>query len=327
MGRRIVELLLGRGESVRFMARGKYPQVVALGAEGFQGDLRDPDAVRKAVDGVDVVYHVASLAGYWGHEETYRGINVDGTRNVLNAMRQCGVRRLIYTSTPSVVGYERDVINGQPGIPYPMRHKSPYPRTKAVAEQMVCDANGKDLATVSLRPHLIIGPGDNNLLPRVVERALAGTLVMVGDGTNKVDFTYVDNAAWAHLDAADALKDEKSPAAGRAYFISNNEPVLLWDWLNGLLGAVGCPPTRRRISYRTARALGGLMETAWTLLPLPGEPRVTQFLASALARSHWYDMGPAQRDFHYQVRVPLAEGTRHTAAWLRSHFKIESPVT
>ncbi|MCB9699936.1 MAG: NAD-dependent epimerase/dehydratase family protein [Alphaproteobacteria bacterium] len=324
LGRRLIEMLLEEDPSrtVRFLARGRYPEVEALGAVGLQVDLRDADKLREAVRGCDVVHHVASKAGYWGPREEFASINVDGTRNVIEACKAEGVTRLVYTSTPSVIGYEHDA-QGIEEAPYPSSWESAYGETKAEAERLVLAANGaevaggKRLATVSLRPHLIIGPRDNNLLPRVVERARQGRLMIVGDGTNKVDITYVDNAAGAHLDAQRALTGPDAPCAGKAYFISNDEPVVLWDWVNDFLPRVGVPKVTRSIGLGTASTLGGAMEWAWRTFGLSGEPRMTKFLAAALAKSHWYSMAPARRDFGYQVRVPMAEGTARTAAWFK----------
>jgi len=316
LGRRIVELLLEEGHEVRFLARGSYPEVEALGAEGLQVDLRDAEAVAAAVAGCDTIFHVASKAGYWGSREDFYGINVNGTMHLLEAARVHGVGRFVYTSTPSVIGYAGEV-TGIGEAPYPDSWESLYGETKAKAEQAVLEANRPGLATVSLRPHLIIGPRDNNLLPRVVERARSGKLRIVGDGDNVVDLTYVDNAAWAHLDAAAALADPEAACAGRAYFISNDEPVKLWSWVNDFLPRVGAPTVDRSISLGAASAVGSVMETAWRWLPLSGEPRMTRFLAAALARSHWYDMTPAKEDFGYHIRVPMAEGTDRTVAWFQ----------
>lgn len=318
LGRRIVELLLERGDDVTFLARGHYPEVEALGARGLQIDLCDAEAVSTAVHGQDAIIHVAAKAGFWGDEADYRRINVDGTRNLIDAAERHEVPRLIYTSTPSVVGYADDTENAPRDLPYAEEHWSPYPKTKAEAERMVLAANSELLATCALRPHLIFGPRDNNLMPRVVDRAKSGKLPIVGDGTNKVDMTYVDNAAWAHLDALDALTSHQAPCAGKAYFISNDEPVELWTWLNeDFLDGLDIPPVKRKVSLGLASTLGGVMEWAWNTLPLKGEPRMTKFLASALARSHWYDMGPAKKDFGYHVRVPMKEGTAKTVAWFK----------
>jgi len=314
LGRRIVELLIDEGHEVHFLARGRYPEVEALGATGHQVDLRDAEALRPILDGVDTVFHVAAKAGYWGDRESYFSTNLDGTSNLLDAMRAAGAKRMVFTSTPSVIGYAEEV-EGITEAPYPETHESFYPASKAAAEKVVLAANGEQIATVSLRPHLIIGPGDNNLLPRVVARAKTGKLVVVGDGQNKVDLTYIDNAAWAHLDAARALKDHTAPCAGKAYFISNDEPVVLWDWMNAFLPRVGAPAVNKSLSHGAARTVGAVMEFAYNTLPLKGEPRMTRYLASALARSHWYDMEPAKRDFGYTIRVSMDEATTRTVEW------------
>lgn len=317
LGRRIVELLLERGDDVTFLARGHYPEVEALGARGLQVDLQDAAKVAEAVHGMDAIIHVAAKAGFWGDFEEYRGINVEGTRNLLDAAERHDVPKFVYTSTPSVIGYAHDSENAGQDTPYAEEHWSPYPETKAMAEQMVLAANSPHIATVSLRPHLIFGPRDNNLMPRVVDRAKSGRLPIIGDGTNKVDMTYVDNAAWAHLDALDALTGHDAPHAGKAYFISNDAPVVLWDWLNDFFGALDIPPVTRKVSLRTATVLGNVMEFAWKTLPLKGEPRMTKFLAAGLAQTHWYDMEPAKRDFGYSIRVPMEEGTARTVAWFK----------
>jgi 2-alkyl-3-oxoalkanoate reductase len=224
------------------------------------------------------------------------------------------VAKFVYTSTPSVVGYEGDAC-GISEAPYAGVHLSFYAESKAIAEQRVLAANSPNLATVALRPHLIFGPRDRHLLPRVVKNARAGRMVIVGDGTNIVDMTYVDNAALAHLDAERALVDNKSACAGRAYFISNGEPVRMWDWMGDFLPRVGAPRVSRRMSLSAATRLGALMEWSWRTFNLGGEPRLTRFLASALARSHWYDIRPATRDLGYHVRVSMEEGADRTVAW------------
>jgi nucleoside-diphosphate-sugar epimerase len=317
LGKRIVQMLLEQGHEVRFLARGSYPDVEALGARGLQVDLRDRSALSEAVRGVDVVFHVAAKAGFWGDRDEYYAINVEGTRNLLAAIRETGVRKLVYTSTPSVLGYDHDVANGGQDLPLATRHQSFYPETKAIAETEVLAANGPGLATVALRPHLIFGPGDQHLLPRVIARARSGKFAIIGSGRNRVDLTYIDNAAAAHLDAALALLDHRAPCAGKAYFISNDEPMELWPWINTLLGGLSIPKIHRRIPLGAAQAIGWAMETVWRLLRLGGEPRMTRFLANGLAREHWYDMGPAKRDFGYRIRVPMREATERTIDYLR----------
>jgi 2-alkyl-3-oxoalkanoate reductase len=318
VGRRLVEMLLERGDTVRFVARGTYPEVEQLGAVGRQVDLRDAKSLRDALRGVDVVHHVAGKAGYWGSFDEFASINIDGTRNVIDACRAEGVGRLVYTSTPSVVGYGEDA-EGIEEAPYPVAWESAYGETKARAEKLVLAANDGALRTVAVRPHLVIGPRDNNLLPRLVARARLGQLRIVGDGANKVDITYVDNAAGAHLDASDALRAADAPCAGKAYFISSGEPVVMWDWLNAVFERLGVPPVTKKVSMKTAAAVGSALELAHRWLPLGGEPRMTRFVALAMGRSHWYSMAPAERDLGYRVRVPLAEGTDRTVAWLQAN--------
>ncbi|MBA2321945.1 MAG: NAD-dependent epimerase/dehydratase family protein [Deltaproteobacteria bacterium] len=310
----MVALLLEAGHEVHFLARGAYPAVEARGAVGHRIDLRDAAALAPALAGVEAVFHVAAKAGFWGDVAEYRAVNVDGTRNLLEAAKAAGVSRFLYTSTPSVIGYGHDVA-GVGEAPYATSFESPYAETKAEAERLVLAANTPGFATVALRPHLIIGPGDPNLLPRVVARAKAGTLFRIGNGTNRVDITYVDNAAYAHLDAAVALTSSDAPCAGKAYFVSNDDPRPLWPWIDDFLGRVGVAPVARGIPFGLAMFLGGAVETVWRGLGLKSEPRLTRFLALALSREHWYDMGPAKRDFGYHVRVPLEEGTRRTAEW------------
>jgi nucleoside-diphosphate-sugar epimerase len=223
----------------------------------------------------------------------------------------------VYTSTPSVLGYDRDVENGGIDLPHATRHESHYPESKSIAERIVIAANSEQIATVALRPHLVFGPADQLFLPRVISRARRGSLPQIGDGTNRVDLTYVDNAALAHLDGCDALTGPDAPCAGRAYFVSNDQPVLLWDWFGQLFDALDVPRPKRTVSRKAARVAGAVMEVAHTLLPLRGEPRLTRFLVNGLARSHWYDMEPARRDLGYSVRVSMAEGFDRTVQGLR----------
>lgn len=317
LGRRLVELLLQEGHEVHFLARGLYPEVEALGATSHQVDLLDAGALPAAMQGIDTVFHVAAKAGVWGRESAYYDVNVRGTGHLITAARQVGVTRFIYTSTPSVVSYDEPIENGAMDLPYASHYKAHYPKTKAMAERLVLKANCPEMATVSLRPHLIFGPGDPHLLTRFVRSTLEGRLRVIGDGQNKVDFTYVDNAAWAHIDAAHALSDHTAPCAGRAYFISNDEPVSLWGWFNELLEQMEVPRIEKRLPHRTARFLFGLIEWMHRLFPL-GEPAVTAFLADAMATSHWFDMSPAKQDLGYHVRIPMRDAMGPTSDYLKS---------
>lgn len=316
VGSAIVDQLLTRGVRVRSFARGPHPQLRARGVEVVQGDLADTTAVRRACEGRDVVFHVAARTGLWGPADVFRRTNVEGTRNVVDACRAAGVQRLLYTSTPSVVFDGRDLEGVDESTPYPSRWQSDYPATKAAAERLVLAANGSQLATIALRPHLVWGPGDPHFVPRILERARAGRLRIVGDGTNRVDAIYVDDAATAHLLAAERLA-VGAPMAGRAYFLGLGEPLPLWDLVNRILAAAGEPPVTRRVPAPLAYAIGGALEVVHRLLRIETEPIMTRFLARELATSHWFDISAARRDIHFEPRVSLDEGMKLLETWCR----------
>lgn len=318
LGRRIVAKLLARGDTVRALGRRPYPDLEAQGVQTIRADLQDTAAVARACLGMDTVFHVAARAGYWGPWHSFYGPNVVGTQNVLHGCRQAGVRKLIYTSTPSVVSAPGNMEHADERVPYPTHYECHYPATKAQAERLVLHANGTDgLLTVSVRPHLIFGPGDPHLFPRLIERARRGQLVQVGDGTNQVDVVYVENAADAHLLAADRLC-EGSPVNGQAYFISQGVPVVLWAWINTILRALGLPQVTRTLSHRMARTVGAALEMAYTVLPLRGEPRMTRFLADQLATSHYFDIAKARKDLGYDPRISTEEGLARTLKALKT---------
>jgi len=262
---------------------------------------------------VDVVFHVAGLPGVWGPYEAYHRANVIGTEHVLAACREHSVRRLVYTSTPSVVHTGSDIEGGDESLPYAATFSSHYPRTKAAAERTVLAADGDLMSTVALRPHLVWGPGDNHLVPRIVARGRAGRLRLIGDRQNVVDTVYVDNAADAHLAAADRLRPG-APCAGKAYFISNAEPLPLAQILNGILAAAGLPPVTKRIPVPVAVVLGGLAELVFGALRIRSEPPLTRFVARQLSTAHWFDISAARRDLGYEPRVSIEEGLRRLAA-------------
>ncbi len=305
LGREIVHQLRARGERVRSFGRTPQPALTALGVEVVAGDLADAAAVERAVAGCDAVIHTAAKAGIWGPRDSYYRPNVLGTQNVLAAMRRHGVARLVYTSTPSVVYNGASHAGLDESQPYGSDFPCYYPETKALAEQAVLAAqdDGK-LRVIALRPHLIWGAGDPHLVPRILARA--HKLRIVGEGKNRVDLTHVRHAAQAHLQALEALATSRHPAAGRAFFISDGNPVLLWDWINTLLHRLKRPAITRRISLPAARTAGLVMELLWRTLPfLPGEPPMTRFLATELAKDHWYAIAAARRDLGYGPKANL----------------------
>jgi nucleoside-diphosphate-sugar epimerase len=309
LGSAIVRQLLARGDQAVSFSRGEYPELAELGVEQRRGDLSDLEAVLEAARGCDVVFHVAAKAGIWGDFEEYYRANVTGTENVIEACRRLGIERLVYTGSPSVVFDGSDVEGGDESLPYPAHFEAHYPHTKALAEQAVLAANTPELATVSLRPHLIWGPGDNHLVPRIVAKARAGALKRIGNRPCLVDTVYVENAAEAHLNAADRLQPGSAPA-GKAYFISNGEPIPLWEMVNRILAAAGLPPVTRRVSPGLAYGAGVVCETIWKLLHLSGEPPMTRFVAKELATAHWFDISAARADLGYHPRVSIEEGLK-----------------
>ena len=317
LGRYISEQLLARGDQVRVFSRQTYPALGQLGAELRAGDLRDPVAVQEACQGIDCVFHVAAVAGIWGRWGDFYAINTLGTQHVLEACQQQGVGRLVYTSSPSVTFDGRDQRGVDETAPLPTRWLAHYPKSKALAETAVLQADSVGgVRTCALRPHLVWGPRDPHLVPRLWERARQGQLRRVGDGTNLIDVTYVENAAEAHLLAADALAREHSPVAGRAYFLSQGEPVNCWQWIDELLQLAGLPRVDQAVSLRAAVGVGHLLEWVQWLTRRRGEPRMTRFLALQLGTSHFFDISRAQRDFGYQPRISTAEGMRRLAATL-----------
>jgi len=315
LGFRIAQMLHERGDNVTVLGRRHYPHVERAGIRQVQADIRDTTLLRDEFESQEIVFHVAAIPGIWGKRRDFWAINVDGTQHVLDACRECGVAKLVFTSSPSVVFGEEPLCGVDESQPYPDHYLADYPETKAVAERMVVAANGASLATVSLRPHLIWGPGDPHLIPRIVDRARAGRLMQVGDGENLVDITYIDNAATAHLLAADALAPDAA-CAGQVYFISQGEPVNLWVWINDLLERLGTPRVTRRISHTGARRLGSVMEFFYRLFRRSGEPRMTRFLASQLAHSHYFDISAARRDLGYKPLVTTADGVDRLVARL-----------
>ncbi len=313
LGRYIAEQLVARGDHVRSVSRGRYPELDDLGIESIQGDLRDGQTAGDACQGMDVVFHAAGVAGIWGPWEYFYGINTVATENIVAGCRKHGVPKLVYTSSPSVTfdGSAQTAVDES--VPYPTDWLCHYPHSKALAEQHVLRSNDRDgMLTCSLRPHLIWGPRDRHLIPRLLDRARSGKLRRVGDGANLVDMVYVENAATAHLQAADALQ-VGSPACGQAYFISQGEPVNCWDWIDEILALAGLPAIDKSISLASAWRVGRAMELVYGALRIKSEPRMTRFLAAQLGRDHYFDIRRAREDLGYSPQISTTEGMKRLA--------------
>jgi len=319
LGGAIVRMLLERQVKVRVLCRGNYPELTKAGCTVFQGEISDAELVSKAVAGCDLVFHTAAKAGIAEPYSEYERINYHGTLNVIRACQQHKVGRLIYTSSPSVVFSHGDVSGADESLPYPDHYDAYYPKTKSMAEQAALKANSPELAVVALRPHLIWGPGDNHLGPRLVSRARAGRLKFVGDGKNLVDTVYIDNAAEAHILAAEKLAPGSAPA-GKAYFITNGEPMPISQITNLIIGAAGLAPVTATISPKIAWFIGLICEKVFKWFKLEGEPPITRWVAGELSTAHWFNIDAARRDFGYQPRVSIEEGIRRLhAAYLKAN--------
>ncbi|OYP28941.1 NAD-dependent epimerase/dehydratase family protein [Rhodopirellula sp. MGV] len=317
LGGEIVDQLLERGDEVVGVSRGSYPDVVAKGVDYRQGDLTDKAFTLEAIRDVDVVVHTAAIAGVWGPDEQFERINTSATEHVIEACRSNGIKRLVFTSSPSVTFDGEDQCELDESAPYPERWLCAYPRTKAAAEQSVLASHQLGhLHTCALRPHLVWGEDDPHLLARVIDRAKAGQLKIVGDGKNLIDTVHVINAAAAHLDAIDALDRQPEIAGGRAYFIAQDEPVNCWHWIGTICEAAGVPVPRKRVPYRVAYSVGAMLEMTYQVLGRQAEPPMTRFVAAQLAKHHYFDITAAKERLGYRVRISMAEGLQRLRdAW------------
>ncbi|WP_372370043.1 NAD-dependent epimerase/dehydratase family protein [Candidatus Uabimicrobium sp. HlEnr_7] len=307
LGFAIVKELLARGDEVRSLSRKSYPQLQKLNVEQIAGDLNNMSAVSSAVEGCELVFHVAAKPGVWGNYDEYYQTNFVGTKNIVDCCRQHGVKKLVYTSTPSVVHSGDSIEAIDETAPYAKDYLTHYPKTKALAEQLVLNSCDSVFSAVALRPHLIWGPGDNHLVPRIVERGKAGQLRQIGTKPCLVDSVYISNAANAHILAANELSPN-SVVSGKAYFISNGEPLPVWELINKILGAANVPPVTKTISPKIAYFAGWLMEMVYSALRIKSEPRMTRFVAKQLSTSHWFDISAARRDFGYKPTVSIDQG-------------------
>ena len=322
LGGAVVRALRGRGDAVRSFSRGAYPDLDRLGVEQLSGDLGDASAVHDAAAGQDVVFHVAGKVGAWGPYEEYRRVNVDGTDHVVAACRSHGIRALVFTSSPSVVFDGSDFEGGDEAAPYPTQFHPPYPRSKAEAEQRVLEADSPGaLRTLALRPHLILGEGDQSLTPRILSRHAAGRLRRISGPPKKVDITWVEDAVRAHLLAADDLL-AAARGGGKPYFISSGDPLPIAEVIDRILAAAGRPALRRQVHPRVAWLAASVMEAAWHLLGREDEPPLTRWVVQEMASAHWFDLSAAQRDLGYRPEVTHAEGFAAMSRWLSGEGKV-----
>lgn len=312
LGQAICRLLRMADINVTGFARGSYPELSHMGVTMVQGDITDFVALKAAMQSCDLVFHVAAKAGVWGSKEDYFKPNVQGTENVIRACQVLGITRLVYTSTPSVTFAGVDETGIDESQPYATNFLNYYAESKALAEQLVlaasANASVNQLKTVALRPHLIWGPDDPHLVPRVLERAQAGKLKLVGKEDKLVDTIFVDNAAYAHILAALELSKPQPNCTGKAYFISNGQPITMAAMLNEILNCVDLPPVTKRVPSSVAYAVGATLEWFYKALHKKQEPIMTRFVAKQLSTSHYFDISAAKNDFGYRPLISIKEG-------------------
>jgi nucleoside-diphosphate-sugar epimerase len=316
LGTAIVRQLLAEGCTVTVVGRNRYDHLDRLGVACLVGDIADKTFTEEACRDVDTVFHVAAKAGIWGSSREFTRANFEGTVNIANGCRKNGVGCLVYTSTPSVVFNRENIEGGNERLPYADKFLCDYARTKAAAEQYLLENAGDQLRVCALRPHLIWGPGDPHLIPRLIDRGRKGTLKIVGDGRNRVDITFVDNGARAHLLAARSLH-QSSTISGRAYFIGQERPVYLWEWVNDLYQGLGIAQLEKKVPKATAYFAGWLLELVHRLAGLKKEPAMTRFLALQLACSHYFSHQRAKEDFGYEPLITIEEGKKRLLESLR----------
>lgn len=312
LGRAIAGQLVQCGCEVRTFSRHCPDDLAAAGVQCHCGDISDRTALREAMRGCQTVFHTIACCDVWGAKEKFMAVNVEGTRNVLECARECGAKRLIYTSSPSVVVGSGDIVDGDESLPYATRFSAWYPATKRLAEEMVLQADGGALRVCALRPHLIWGRRDPHLLPGIARAAANGALRQLGNGENIVSLTHISNAVFGHLTAAIELCG-RAVNAGKAYFICDAAPVRLWTWIREYLRLAGLPPLRDGFTgRRTAWCIAALSELAAHLLRSACPPHLTKFMVQQLTQSHSFSWRSAARDFGYHPVTDNSAGLAET---------------
>jgi len=312
LGKAIVKKLVHSNYEITSLSRGYYSELEKMDVKQIQGDLSDEQVVLDAVKDIDVVYHVAAKAGAWGAFETYFKANVTGTQNIIDACLKNCVKQLIYTSSPSVVFDQFDKINIDESTPYSKNYLTAYPETKAMAEKLVRKAALKGLNTIIIRPHAIWGPGDNHLFPRIIKKAKR--LKRIGRDECLLDTLYVDNAADAHILASIRLLEDPS-LSGNVYFVSQDDPVKIWDMVDALLNVADLPPVKGHISANLAFKIGAFFEFLYRFLNINKEPPLTRFMVTELSTHHYFNISKVKEDLGYSPKISTKEGLRRLKDW------------
>lgn len=313
----IASELLRRGDEVVCLQRRPAAFVGHQNAHEVLADICDAEAVALAATGCDAIIHGAARVGVVGSQKEFYDTNVHGTENILRAAEQHSISRLVFVSTPSVAHTGSSLIGAPAGVAEIGRSRSYYAESKAIAERTVLNARSSRMAVVAIRPHLVWGPGDTQLVGRIVERAASGQLAVIGTGNALVDSTYIDNAISAHIAALDALHIG-SDCDGKAYVISNGEPRTVNELMRSMCESAGVPFKPRHLSLALGIRLGSLVERLWPLV-FSSEPPVTRFIAEQLGTAHWFDQRVVKNDLKWVPSVTIDEGFRRLTQWFTSH--------
>ena len=312
LGRCTAQALTARGDDVTVLQR----RPSGLPCREVLGDVADRRAVRRAVAGQDGVVHLAAKVDVVGPWAEYWRTNVEGTQVVVDACREEGVPRLVHVSSPSVA-HSGEPLAGVAAAPAdPVRARGHYVRSKAQAELLALGADSPSLAVLAVRPHLVWGPGDPQLVERIVERGRARRLLLVGTGGALMDSTYVDNAADALVAALDVCGCDT--AHGEALVVTNGEPRPVGETVRRLCRAAGVPGPVGAVPVPVALGAGAVVDVVWHALGGRDVPPMTRFLAEQLSTAHWFDQRRTREVLRWAPRVSLEEGFERVAAWYRA---------
>lgn len=316
MGMALIKRLIAEGHKVTSLSRKEYPLHWAMGINSILADIADAEAVENACKGKDVVFHLAAKTGDWGDYREFYAVNVTGTENVIKGCRTHDVSRIIFTSSSSVVFDGNDLEGIDETYPYPEKQLSYYAETKAIAEKLILEANSDSLRTISLRPHLVWGPYDSQLVPWILRNAASGNLRRIGDKEYFKDTTYIDNMIDALMLAAKALETNPD-ASGRALFITNGEPARVWDFINSIIQVAGYEPVTKKTPEKLMLISAGISEWFHRVFRLRTEPFMTRYAIRELCSNHWFDISSARELLGYTPRVSYSEGFRQLRSYLR----------
>ncbi|MFI7578849.1 NAD-dependent epimerase/dehydratase family protein [Kocuria kalidii] len=315
LGEHVARLLAARDWTVRLLQRRHAPLADQPHVEEVLGSVSDPDAVARAMDGVDDVVHLAAKVSFAGAWDEFVLTNVTGTRVVLETAKRAGVQNVVFVSSPSVAHTGESIVGESAQPADPVHARGNYARSKAAAELLALEADGRGLRVAAVRPHIVWGPGDTQLVERIVDRAATGRLPLLDHGAALIDTTYVDNAAEAIVRALERI----DWSHGRALVVTNGQPRTVGELVAGFCRAAGVDAPTRRVPGALARLAGTVIEKVWALRPGADEPPMTAFLAEQMSTAHWFEQRTTREVLDWAPAVTVEEGMERLAGHYRTH--------